>query len=189
LTARSLLVVFDSVYLLALAAWLGSILFFSFALAPNLFKVLGVEAGEKLARALLPRYYLWGAVCGALMLPSAVAVPLAFPEMRGPWVGVQALAIMAATLLSLYGGNTLTPAINAARDLGPSGEERFNRLHRRAVRLNMVVLLIGLGLLVGFAARRAPRSAGIIEPSPEARAAEAFRTQATRRPSLPQPAR
>lgn len=170
MTARSLLVVFDSIYLFALAAWVGSVLFVSFGVAPVIFKVLGPEAGGRFVRVLFPRYYQWGAVCGAIALPAAVAVPLCFPELRGPWVGVQALAIIAATLVMLYAGNALTPAINAARDAGPPGEARFERLHRRSVRLNGLVLLLGLGLLLGFAARRPPQTQGILEPTPVERA-------------------
>lgn len=166
MTARTLLVVFDSVYLIALAAWVGSILFFSFGVAPIIFKVLGADAGAEFVRALFPRYYLWGSIAGAVALPAAIAVPLAFPELRGPGVGVQAMTILAGTLIMLYAGNSLTPAINAPRDAGPAAKERFDQLHRRSVRLNGVALLLGLALLVGFAARPSPSTAGIVEPSP-----------------------
>ena len=120
-------------------------------------------------RPLFPRYYQWGAIAGAIGLPSAVAVPLAFPELRGPAVGIQALVILAATLLMLYAGNVLAPAIEAARDEGPSGNDRFERLHRRSVRLNALVLVLGLGLLVAFAARPKPLTRGIVELSPTER--------------------
>jgi hypothetical protein len=63
----------------------------------------------------------------------------------------------------LYCGNSLTQAINTARDAGPGQAERFDRLHRRSVRLNSVVLLVGLALLVAFATRKAPRTEGIVE--------------------------
>lgn len=168
-------VLFDSVYLIALASWVGSILFFSFGVAPIIFRVLGDEAGGRFVRALFPRYYQWGAFSGAISLPCAVAVPLAFPELRGPWVGVQSLVIIVGTLITLYAGNVLTPAINAARDGGPANAGLFHRLHRRSVRLNAFVLLLGIGLLVAHAARQAPRSSGIIEPTPEERARRAAR--------------
>jgi hypothetical protein len=165
-----LLAIFDSVYVLALAAWVGSILFFSFVVAPIVFRVLGAEAGGRFVRALFPRYYTWGAVSGAIALPAAIAVPLCFPELRGPSVAVQALTIMAGTLIMLYAGNSLTPAINVARDAGPAGQARFDRLHRRSVRLNAVALLLGVGLLVAFANRPVPRTSGILEPTPVERA-------------------
>jgi len=165
-TARSLLGLFDSVYVLALTAWVGSILFLSFGIAPLIFKALDAESSAKFVRALFPRYYAWGAIAGAVALPSFVAGPLCFPEFRGPMVGVQAMTILFCILVTLYAGNSLTPAINAARDSGPAGEARFNRLHRRAVLLNMLVLLIGCALLVRFATRPSPQTSGIIERFP-----------------------
>lgn len=170
MSARFLLILFDSAYVLALAAWVGSILFFSFGVAPVIFSVLGEQAGGRFVRALFPRYYLWGAVAGAIALPAFVAVPLCYREFRGPMVGVQAMAILAGIMIMLYGGNSLTPAINQARDAGHDGEEQFKRLHRRAVRLNALVLVIGLALIFAFAARPEPMTAGIVELTPSQRA-------------------
>lgn len=173
-SARFLLALFDSVYVVALSAWVGSILFFSFGVAPIIFGVLGAEAGGKFVRALFPRYYTWGAVSGAIALPAYLGVPLSFPELRGPIVAVQALVIVAGTLIMLYAGNALTPAINAARDAGPAAQARFDRLHRRSVRLNVVALLLGLALLVAFANRPPPMTSGIVEPAPLERARAAY---------------
>jgi uncharacterized membrane protein len=158
-TAPVLLTIFDSVYVIALTAWVGSILFFSFAVAPISFRVLGAEAGGTFVRALFPRYYLWGVISSAVALPALVCGPLAFPEL-------QALAIIASLLIMLYCGNSLTPAINEARDAGAASAERFDRLHKRSVNLNGVVLLIGLVLLFAFASRKAPTTDGIVEKSP-----------------------
>jgi hypothetical protein len=169
-TARYLLALFDSAYLIALAAWLGSTLFVSFVMAPIVFQSLGVESGGKFVRALFPRYYLWGAIAGAIALPAFVAGPLCYQEYRGPMVAVQSLALVGGILLMLYGGNTLTPAINRARDGGPARDQEFQRLHRRAVWLNIVTMVLGLALLVGFAIRPAPRTSGIVEMTPEERA-------------------
>ena len=171
MSARFLLALFDSIYIMALTAWVGSILFFSFGIAPTIFRVLDAETGAKFVRALFPRYYLWGAISGSVALPAYVAGPLCFPEFRGPRVGVQALLILGCILVMLYGGNSLVPEINAARDEGPSGHDRFVRLHRRSVRLNTLVLVLGLGLLVAFACRAVPRTQGIEEMTPAERAA------------------
>jgi uncharacterized membrane protein len=167
--ARLLLSIFDSIYVFALTAWVGSILFFSFAVAPIIFKVLGAESGGRFVRALFPRYYAWGVVSTAIALPAMVCGPLSVPELRGPMVGVQAALIALSLGIMLYCGNTLTPAINAARDEGPASADRFNRLHKRSVHLNAVVLLIGIVLLVGFAVRRTPRTLGIVERMPQER--------------------
>ena len=168
-TARSLLAFFDAAYLLALTAWVGSILFFSFGVAPIIFRVLGAEPAGRFVRALFPRYYAWGATSGAIALPAFLGVPLSYPEYRGPMVAVQALLILAGILIMLYAGNTLTPAINAARDAGPEEHARFERLHRLSVRLNGLVLLIGLGLVIAHATRPAPRTSGILEMTPAER--------------------
>ena len=168
MSARFLLGIFDSVYVIALTAWVGSILFFTFGVAPIIFTVLGSENGAKFVRALFPTYYAWGATAGAIALPAFVAVPLCYPEYRGGAVAIQSMAILAGTLIMLYGGNSITPAINAARDAGAEGQERFKKLHRRSVCLNALVLVIGVGLLIAFANRPAPRTSGIKEWSSSA---------------------
>jgi len=167
--ARLLLAIFDGVYAFALASWVGSVLFFSFGVAPVIFRVLGAEAGARFVRALFPRYYAWGVVSGAIALPALVAAPLTFPEYKGYWVLLQAGLVVAGILIFLYCGNSLTPAINAARDAGPDGSARFDRLHKRSVRLNAVALLIGIVLLVAHATRRPPTTEGTREMSPAER--------------------
>ena len=174
MTARLLLAIFDSIYLFALTSWVGSILFFSFAVAPIIFKVLGAESGATFVRALFPRYYAWGVISSAVALAALVCGPLSYPELRGPMIGAQATLILISFAIMLYCGNTLTPAINAARDEGPESAGRFDRLHKRSVNLNVVVLLIGLVLLVGFAMRKVPRTNGIEELSPRERAAQSL---------------
>ena len=171
MTPRLLLTIFDSVYVVALAAWVGAILFFSFGVAPIIFRVLGPESAAKFVRALFPRYYAWGVGATAIALPALICGPLTYPELRGVNVGVQAALIVVGLLLMLYCGNSLTPAINAARDAGPSEATRFDRLHKRSVQLNGVALLLGLGLLVGFAIRRPIQTLGLREMSPIERVA------------------
>jgi hypothetical protein len=183
MTTRHLLALFDSVYVLALAAMVGGIVFFSFIVAPLIFRVLGPESGGRFVRALFPRYYLWNAILGAIALPAFIAGPLCFPEYRGFQVGVQAAILLGCTLIMLYGGNSLVPQINQARDAGPPFHERFERLHRRSVILNAVTMVGGIGLLVAFACRPAPRTSGIIELSPIQRA----RVEAENRESLARP--
>ena len=164
MSSRFLLGVFDSVYVIALTAWVGSILFFSFGVAPIVFQVLDEKSGGKFLRGLFPRYYLWGALASAVALPAYVAGPLCYQEFRGPMVGVQAMVILAGILSMLYGGNSLTPAINQARDAGPRGPaSEFDQLHRRAVRLNSLLCWsMGLGLLIAFAdPAGAPQTSGL----------------------------
>lgn len=160
MTPRLILAILDSVYLFALAAWVGSIAFFSFGVAPVIFRVLGAEAGGRFVRALFPRYYAWGVVCGAVALPALVGGTFVFPEFRGPMIAVQAALVLVGTMTMLYCGNSLTPQINAARDAGPAESDRFDRLHHRSVRLNGVALVVGIVLLVLFALRPRPVTSG-----------------------------
>ncbi len=164
--ARWLLSVFDSVYVLSLTAWVGSIIFFSFCVAPIIFQVLSPESAAKFVRALFPRYYLWGAISGSLALPAYLGAPLSHNELRGPFVAVQSFMILGGILIMLYCGNTLTPQINAARDAGPPEKPRFDALHRRSVQLNGFVLLLGVCLLIAFAVRPHPTNGGIVEMTP-----------------------
>ena len=166
MNAPTILAFFNIVYLLALTAWVGSIAFFSFGVAPVIFRTLGAEAGGKFVRALFPRYYTWGATAGAIALPARVCGPLAYDSLRGPAVGVQAILILVGTLIMVYCGNALTPAINAARDSGPPAQARFDALHKRSVWLNGITLLIGIGLLGYFAVKSVPRTGGIVEREP-----------------------
>ena len=108
-----------------------------------------------------------------IALPAFVAGPLCFPEYRGIAVGIQSLILLAIILTMLYGGNSLVPQINRARDAGPEAHGRFTRLHRRSVLLNGAAMVGGMGLLVAFACRQAPRTEGIIELSPIERARRA----------------
>ena len=194
---RLLLAIFDSVYVFALAAWVGAILFFSFGVAPIIFRVLGAESAAKFVRALFPRYYAWGVGATTIALPALVCGPLAYPELRGLIIAVQAFLILAGLGIMLYCGNSLTPAINAARDAGPEQSQRFDRLHRRSVHLNGVALVLGLILLAGFAIRRPVHTTGLHEMTPSERVAydndfsraldQILRGQSTRSPSSPNP--
>ncbi len=53
-------------YLLTLAVWIGSIVFFSFAVAPTVFKTLKPEDAAALIRRIFSKYYLIGIVCSAI---------------------------------------------------------------------------------------------------------------------------
>ena len=169
MSARFLLGFFDSVYMLAMSTWMGSIVFFSLVVSPTIFSMLNPEAAARFVRALLPRFYMWGAIAGAVALPAFVAAPLCFPEYRGTGIGIQAMVILTCTLIMLYAANSLTPAIDAASKAGPEGIAKLKWLHRRSMRLNGFVLACGFGLLIALANRPATRSSGILELNPSER--------------------
>lgn len=168
--SRTLLMTFDAVFLLGMTAWLGAILFFSFGVAPIIFKVLEAGQAARFVRALFPRYYAWGATSSAIALAAFTSGVLVWPEYRGPWALVQIVLLLSGVLISLYCGNVQTPQINAARDAGPDQAGRFDRLHRRSVQLNSLMLLAGVVLLGAHAFRPDPKGPGVSEPTPSERA-------------------
>jgi hypothetical protein len=169
LDARFLLFLFDTVLLISLAAWIGAVFVVSYAVVPTIFRVLEPASAAKFLRTLYPRYYMWGIYSAAIALASLVCGRLTHNEFRGPLTGALALVAVAGILVMTYGFQNLTPAINAAMDAGPTAGERLRTLRQRSFVLNSVALGLGLVLLIGHAARPAPKSLGIIELSPEKR--------------------
>lgn len=168
--SRTLLMIFDALFLLSMTAWLGAILFFSFGIAPIIFKVLDAAQAARFVRAIFPRYYSWGATSATIALASLTSGILVRPEYRGLWALVQMMLMLSGILINLYCGNSLTPQINAARDAGPERADRFDQLHRRSVRLNGLMLMFGVVLIVAHAFRPAPQGPGVSEPTPAERA-------------------
>jgi len=118
------------------AVWLGTIVFFSFVIAPTAFSALGREGAAPLMRAVFPRYYLVGLISGGTALAAALALDL---DMR------VTAPLLASLVLAAYARQVITPAVNTARD--SRDDTRFARLHGLSVRLNLIVL--ALLLLVG----------------------------------------
>lgn len=169
MTALQLLWLFDSIYGIALVGWLGAILFFSFGVAQIIFTVLDESSAAKFVRTLFPRYYAWIAMFSVVALFGFTARPLVVPELRNYNNLIFQAILIFNILLAFYCGNSLSPAINKARDAGASETARFKSLHRRSVYLNIVSLMAGLICLVAFEGRVAPTSAGIVEEPVESR--------------------
>jgi uncharacterized membrane protein len=168
--ARTLLMVFDAIFLLGMTSWLGSILFFSFGVSPIIFKVLEPSQSARFVRTLFPRYYAWGATSATIALASFTSGVLVRPEFRGFAALAQIVLMLMGILINLYSSNALIPQIEGARDAGPEQDDRFGQLHKRSVRLNGFMLLAGMVLVVLHAARPDPTGPGVTEPSPAERA-------------------
>jgi uncharacterized membrane protein len=144
-------------YLLTLAVWIGSIAFFSFAVAPTAFKTLKPEDAAALIRRIFSKYYLIGIACAGI---GIVCVGLLLADRSfGKWP-----AILTLLLLAGMGGTDLwlrqgvMPHMNHLRDQraavessGKQPDEELERegkaLHRLSVQMNGVVLLCGLVLV------------------------------------------
>jgi len=146
-------------YLITLGLWVGSIIFFSFVIAPTVFRTLKPEDAARLQRALFPKYYLVGVICAGMGI-GCVGM-LVMQRAFGKWPGLLSLfllAVMGATDLWLR-QSVVTHMAEireqraAAKEPDPALEAEWKSLHRLSVQLNGAVLLAGLVLvfLVVFA--------------------------------------
>jgi hypothetical protein len=144
-------------YMVSLGVWLGSIIFFSFFIAPTIFKVLKPEDAARLQRALFPKYYLVGIVCAGIAI---VCVGLLLAERAfGKWPGVASLLLLAAMgTTDFWLRQAVVPhmteirerraaALAAGTEPDPAVEQEWKSLHRLSVQLNAAVLLAGFALV------------------------------------------
>ena len=129
---------------IATASWVGAIIFQSAVVAPTVFVDLDTDSARRFLRTLFPRFYRLGIACGTLLGVGVILLVVS----EG-WSGkLLTIAIAAATMLLLdIVSLRLVPRLNAARDAGQAGTDRFSRLHRQTVLLTVVILALGLLVL------------------------------------------
>ena len=129
--------------------WLGTIVFHGAIVAPTVFRSLDETNASAFLRALFPRYYRMGIVCG-LTLSAALLISASLQNWPTVmlWQTGAALLMTALTVYSLR----LVPLINAARDAGAQAQAVFDALHKRAVALNLVILLFVFGIVLASGA-------------------------------------
>lgn len=139
---------------LALGLWVGALVFVSFVVAPVVFGTMPSEAAGTVMGAIFPRYYAFTIVVGIVALLAAL--PLRSSARGAGWrVIVGAMIVMLAA--TAYAGLVVSPRARAIRPalhhepVDPALRAEFDALHRRAVQLNGLVLLLGLGAM-GFTA-------------------------------------
>jgi len=133
----------------SLALWLGTVVFFSFGVAPSVFAVLPRAQAGQLVSAVFPIYYGVGYGCGAVLVVSALILFRAGRPGGARWA---ATAVIASLMLAatLYAGRVVQPQAHTLRaslydpNAPAAVKEDFDRLHRRAVQLNGAVLVGGL---------------------------------------------
>lgn len=148
------------IHLLSLGVWVGTVLFFSFGVAPAVFGAFPAEQRAEAGRVigvLFPRYYVTNVVCGVLFAASAFLLAR-LGDSWSPWVasGVVGAAMLAVCLYAAFvlqpRAHALRPQIHQA-DVSVEVKAEFDRIHRLSVQLNSAVLLGGVGL-IGFTAYR-----------------------------------
>jgi hypothetical protein len=141
------------VQVFALASWVGSIFYFSAAVAPGAFRVLSSQdqAGA-LVQFTLGRLHSMGMVAALLYLFASVALAQSFKGLIRPAaIGVMLMLLLTFTsqhfvmrrmvaLRTEMGSVAVTPASNPLR-------AEFNRLHGISVNIEGSVLLIGFAAL------------------------------------------
>src|SRR5260370_11122635 len=100
-----------SIYLIALACWLGGIVFFSFFTTRIVFASLPRPEAGVAIRALFPQYYLLGYVAGTISLVLAIYIT----AVRTPrlWWGVTTFVLAIALGLTFYAGTVIRPRVEA----------------------------------------------------------------------------
>lgn len=134
------------IYLLSLVCWIGSIIFFSFFVAPVVFKNLEREKAGEVVGIIFPRYYMIGYVSGVLVLIALL--------LNGPaglkWCawGIMMVGTACAGLVVNPKAKTLKGQLKDSSEAEkPALEARFKTLHSLSVKLNAAVLFAGLWLL------------------------------------------
>ena len=137
------------IYILSLACWVGSIIFFSFFTAPVIFNLLEREKAGEVVGVIFPRYYFLGYVCAVLALSSLM---ISTQQIFSP----KQILLLIMIIGWFYAGLVVSPKskkLKALRELASSEEEKelfeakFKKVHSLAVKLNGIVLFAGLGLL------------------------------------------
>jgi hypothetical protein len=135
---------------IALGSWMGSIIFFSFAVAPGVFGILASrdEAGAVVGFA-LGRLHLMGLIAAIVYVVAALGFAGSLKALSKP----PALAVLAMFFLTFASQRIVIPRMEALRvQMGsvaatPTGSPlrvEFDRLHGVSVKMEGAVLLIGL---------------------------------------------
>jgi len=148
--------------LLALAIWIGGIIFFAAVVAPTLFKVLPTHqlAGAVVSRSLGILHWM-GIVCGIVFLITSMLNSYSARGAAHPFAPRHLLVyiMLALTVVSQFVVSAKLLAMRTAMgeiDLVPVDDARriaFNQLHAWSTRLESGVLILGL-IVLFLVARR-----------------------------------
>jgi Domain of unknown function (DUF4149) len=140
------------VQVFALGTWVGSIFYFSAAVAPGAFRVLSnQDQAGALVQFTLGRLHTLGVVAALLYLFASVGLAQTFKGLVRP----AAIGVVLMLLLTVASQNFVMPRMRELRAEGsvvatPASNplrEEFDRLHGISVKLEGAVLLIGFAAL------------------------------------------
>ena len=152
---------------LALAVWIGGIVFFAFVVAPVAFGQLEPWLAGRIVRGSLLRLHEIGIVCGVVFLGLLPLAAGPSARRRWPQAGLVA-AMLLLTGISQFGVIPRMDRLRARMDaaggaaVNTPARARFDRLHRWSVDLEASVLVLGL-ILIYFHATSAALPAASAE--------------------------
>ena len=130
--------------IVCVAGWLGIMAFFSFAVAPVVFRAIDRAVAGQAVAAVLPRYFVWGPVLTAIAFVASLIQLIAGTEGRlRPLIGAALGGAMLATLL--WASVVLVPRAEDARRA--RDDTAFAEAHRASVRLNVVTLVAAVAFV------------------------------------------
>ena len=116
---------------------LGSMLFFSIAIAPKIFTVLSNEEAGKFVRSVFPAYYMYNGI--QYLILTILMIYL------GKTDNVLYLSVL-ILLLFILSNYVLMPQINKSRDI--NNQRRFKFLHLLSVVFNFVIIISSIILIL-----------------------------------------
>ena len=116
---------------------LGSMLFFSIAIAPKIFTVLPSEEAGKFVRSIFPTYYMFNGIQYLIL-----TILMIYLDKTGNILYLS-ISILILFVLSNY---VLMPQINKSRDI--NNQKRFKFLHLLSVIFNFVIIISSIILIL-----------------------------------------
>lgn len=145
------------ILLMSIVVWVGSLIFFTFFVAPSIFKVLPGELAGELVKSLFPKYWAIGYISGILSLAALLGI--SFIEKGFPAARILILSLM--TALTFYSGMVIAPKAEEVREKAKQIQDpvkkeelgkEFKKLHFESYAFNMAVLVSGITFVL-FTAR------------------------------------
>jgi len=127
--------------------WLGSIVFFSFVVAPRVFDVLERERAGDVVNSIFPAYYVLGSLFGVLAFGAGVVRGVV--DSFGMYLGLYFTSLAVAVVLAVFSRAYLVPRIEGTDRSRDDGDpDAFERYHSASVKLNSVMLVTVAAALV-----------------------------------------